>query len=252
MKFDHANFNFTITNYCNYSCSYCIQGNYQNETEMISPKIFKLIIKKIFKEAKGKLKSLDFTLMGGELSTLDTKEYFQIIKDETPDELQVCINFLTNFSGEIDYFLFLDSITQPNITVVIDSTLHENYSTNVSKRIKDKILLLKDTSLELKFSFLEGMIPNKVIHIYKDFFEEHGIEFKIEKLRGVGYITADSSRTVRCNALYYNILPDAKIRDTCRGIQFNFLTFKFQQKEIVCSKECPCPFLKTEFTQVEI
>lgn len=248
LDFYHANFNFTITNLCNYKCSYCIQGNYQNNTKFLSPKLFRLIIKKIFLEAsKSKLKTLDITLMGGELSNIPTTiQYFQIIKEETPNNINICINFLTNFSGEINYFLSLDSIRQSNINVVIDSTLHKDYVISNSFKIKKKILDLLDTSLELKFTFLEKEVQEQ----YGDYLDTNKIPWTQEEIRSVGYIKETSKKEVRCNALYYNIFPDAKIIDVCRNKTMNFLTFKFEQKEILCRKECPCPFLKIEFQRI--
>jgi len=262
MTFDHANFNFTLTLECNYKCEYCLQGTFQNEKKFLNFKMFSLIIDKIF---KSKLKSLDITLMGGELST-DEKylEYFEyLFKKQLETNIHLCINFLSNYSVD-SFFKKLINLhkTYSSTTLHLDLTLHKDYSTNYKKiisRLKEDILYI-NKNFTINISFLENFSiiskKNSYYKNYKEFGENinnPNVKIIFSQLRNFKDCPPIKNPGKRlCNALYYLITPDGKIIDPCRNITTTFLSFKIVTKVITCNKPCPCPFLKTEFTQVII
>jgi len=265
MTFNHANFNFILTYNCNYNCEYCLQGSDHTKTTFLSLKMFSIIIDKIFKMD---FKSIDITLMGGELST-DEKylEYFEYIyKLNAKYQKQVHIVFLTNFSTLSFYKKLLSMTKLYNIELEIEFTLHSNYVKNSSyviKKMDEYLTFAKNiNNVENTFIFLENFLKfskedtyyNNFKNPLKELNNKYHFGTKFEQLRQFKdcptYLTTSAPR--RCNALYYKITPDGKIRDECRNIKYNFINLKFIKKEIICTKPCPCPFLENEFTQVLI
>ncbi len=263
MTFNKANITFTLTNKCNYRCSYCIQGQLQKEEDFLDLNAFKFIILNIKKQACiAGIKEIDLSIMGGEISIIpETLEYFQYVFDTFQDtDIKLQLQLLTNFSAGIKYYQDLIKICNDNITSVIDITLHEEY-TNASTfpKIKEKLEILKEGLIDdtkITFNFLISNDKEQQEHyLYKvayPYILESQDVFNISTCN-ITDTNVRKNQIRRCNAMYYNINPDGKILDTCRNIMFqSALKFKFIKKEIICTRECPCEFLEHDFLQLPL
>jgi len=248
LNFEHMNINFTITENCNFRCSYCIQGTNQNSQKILSLKLFELILNKIKLEAIDKnIKTIDITLMGGELST-DFKflKYFEKLTIFQSTDLKIHVNFLTNFSGNILFFKHLDNMFDNQLT--FDISIHPEYITNnFLNKINNFYCSVKNNII------LNQLYSKNLLMSAYDIEEKLNKNIKVNKIkiRTNGYIDNKNTDIRYCNALYYLISPDGKILDPCRNKKFNFVNFKIVKKIIECSKACPCPFLETEFVQIK-
>lgn len=261
MTFTHTNVCFTLTHECNFACDYCIQGKLQNKSEFLNLKMFKIIVNKIF---KSDLKSMDLTLMGGEIST-DEKylDYFQYIFElNKKSNIKLYVNFLTNYSKN-DFIKKLINLHKlyPETDLNISITLHKDYCNpkNIIPRLYEIAKEITKT-FTVELSFLENFSVFKAEETYYKYYKKdvkylnkkYGdkFEYNFIQLRNYENCPIDiNPGKRRCNALYYEITPEGKIKDMCRNKTFNFMNFKLIKKEIICDSACPCPFLYDEFKQ---
>jgi len=272
MNFDHASVTCTVTYACNYNCTYCSQNQFLKNPKTLSIKIFKILIDKIFKE---NLKTLDFSLLGGELST-DFKylEYFEYILSKNKEQFlnntyldNLNIVFLSNFSGTDLFFIKLIEIIEkykvPNLTFNFEITIHKEYShpEKIIKKLENFHNYIKSLkNIYLIVNFLDDYQKLKIKETYYKDYEifdkyldiQETSKFKVffKQLITNEIPLKKTNQKRLCNALYYNITPDGKIVDTCRDITLNFINFKFIKNTIHCSKTCPCEHLNTEFNQL--
>jgi len=242
----HINLNFTLTNNCNFKCSYCIQGSLQTRTKILDIKVFRNIIVKIFKEVKKyNFETMDITLMGGELSTNNKfLEYFKLLfKYLNELNIKVSLNFLSNLSGNLSFFKELLKYQNDNISLTLIGSIHSEF-----KSIKKLESIYKLYRNLLELSFLE----DKVYAKFKDFIIDNNIVTNFIDIREPLANEKKIKNIKICNAQYFNIFPDGEIKDVCRNFKFNYRNFKIINKEIKCNKECPCPFLANEFKSKEL
>jgi pyruvate-formate lyase-activating enzyme len=255
LVFNHININFTLTESCNFKCSYCIQGFNQDSPIVLNINYFELILKKLKKEIiKNKITSLDITLMGGELSTqINFLNYFELInKVFENSSIEVHVNFLTNFSGNFNFFEKLNNMFN-KISITFDISIHPEYFTKINLSKIIKFINIIDNKNDIIINYLYSnyiFIPDFELELDKLKLLNKKIIINKTLIRKAGYI--DKKRTIGryCNALYYLVFPDGKIIDQCRQKEFNFINFKVIPKIIECYRECPCPFLEKEFVQI--
>ena len=258
-----------LTFHCNYECWYCCQNVDHNDTKRISIKRYQLLTNKLLKEAKmAGVQDIEFSLMGGELSTdLEFLKYFEISIGivKKLDIKNLSFTFLTNFSGDVLFFNKLQELFYGTpYKLCLNITIHEEYATTEKKinAIISKLNQLRDSdNFIIDITFLKSNTKKyqkmqELINKNKNKIKiKHNIIFEELVQKGKNSSCGvDISKNVYpryCDALSFSIINDFII-NRCTNKKYNFLNFKIDKKLIKCDKTCPCLHMNTFFNQIPL
>ena len=172
-QINSINLTIELTNFCNFSCSYCSQGLDHTNKEIMNTAYFKrnLLMFKRECERKG-IKKYFFIIQGGELSVFGKQiyPYLEII-NTLFSKKSVRLVFPTNFSGNINFYKDVLSIYKnSNILFILNISLHQQL---LEINYKRKLLLIHEylDGLETRSAVIEVSIlriPNYKT-VYKEF-----------------------------------------------------------------------------------
>ena len=269
--FNKIEFSCVLTHHCNWRCSYCCQEVDHSIDDRIPFKNFKLLITKIFFEIKkNNIKEVTFSVLGGELST--DMIYIDYVKEivlaAAKLNIPLNIDFITNLSGELEFFWELNELQKLHngLRLGVTATMHEEYYQKDSLVFKfiQKLKAIDNFNnpMEIDLKFLNSNNPK--YKMMRTFFKKYqaevdaidNIRIEIDPLLKKGINKAgdfglemNDQPTRYCNALVYDI-KGTKITDRCKGRRFNFINFKIDRNWYKCSKACPCAFMVKDFIQI--
>jgi len=256
-KFTEAIFSFILTEKCNFDCKYCFQ-KIDREDHLINFKLFKTVVDKILKEiVKVDLKYSVFYLMGGELSVLpETMKYIKYINDRIneinyqDDNHKIRIRLVTNYTGPKEYFQEYLSLDNTDPFFISKHYLFKN------KDFLAKLHELPFSSYEIKIFYSTDTKLNNHKEIF-DFCQEKNIPCIEEEIyaytrnaRDTGVVNKFKA-CKKCYALAYSIDNKGKIKEECKGHEYNFLNFRINKKPYNCTQICP-PEYQERFFQEDL
>ncbi len=233
-QINSINLTIELTNFCNFSCSYCSQGLNHSNKEMMNITYFKrnLLLFKRECERKG-IKKYFFIIQGGELSVFGKQIYpYLKIINTLFDDKSVRLVFPTNFSGNLNFYKDVINIYKnSNILFILNISLHLqlleiNYKSKLLT-IQEYLDKLNSRSVVIEVSILR--IPDFET-IYKEFIDfihnETEILYFFDEL--------DENDTSPVNLLYCRLTLNGFVDNIDKG-QIQSLPFRINTQ--ILSKE---------------
>lgn len=163
------NLKIRLTKFCNWDCSYCIQGH--NKPKKPSDESIKESIDFLIQELKDKKldeKDIELGIIGGEVSLFNIKDL--ILSPLIKSNIKIKkINIISNLSRDINWYKDLITYSKANnIKYFLRFSFHEDFITKETflKKVKELIDFDGDNK---KFT-LEAVVNNNNFNIIKSFF----------------------------------------------------------------------------------